>query len=129
VQELDVDAADMESVASVSELLECLAQCGSPVLQSLAVLQSGADQSESARVSALEVLRGLPRERVAVVSSDEVSAVEVVLGCIEVSADAGVRVSAWLCLHLGVGMVLQHAERRSLCVVHATVKFTLSQSW
>jgi hypothetical protein len=98
VQELDVGAADVDSVASVSLLLECLARCGSAVLQSLVVLRSDAVHSESARVSALEVLRDLPREHLEVVSLDEVSAVEVVLGCMGESLGAGVRVSACMAL-------------------------------
>jgi hypothetical protein len=98
VQELDVGTADAESVASVSELLKCLARCESAVLQSLAVLKSDAGQSEEKRVSALEVLRGLPCEHLEAISSDEVSAVEVVLGCMKEPLGAGVRGSACMAL-------------------------------
>jgi hypothetical protein len=95
-------AADMDSVVGVSQLLECLARCGSVVLQSLAVLQSDADQSESARVSALEMLRSLSPDRQGRVSSQEAMAAELVVSCLvpDSGAEVGCRLRASGCLAL-----------------------------
>eukprot|EP01050_Picozoa_sp_SAG11_P024591 SAG11_NODE_5286_length_1606_cov_1.529529_1_plen_442_part_01 len=64
------------------ELLHNLGQCGSAVLRSMAVLGSTTSSSAemgAAVLGALETLRGMGRESLAVASADEVSSVDAVL--------------------------------------------------
>eukprot|EP01050_Picozoa_sp_SAG11_P011512 SAG11_NODE_1224_length_5481_cov_3.755853_1_plen_658_part_00 len=84
-------------VERVSELLECLVRCGSAVLQSVAVLEAEESERDD-RVLALEVLRGLGDGLQEVASSEEVSAVSVVLLHMGVEHGQSVRVSAGLAL-------------------------------
>jgi hypothetical protein len=79
VQELDVGAADAESMASVLELLDCLARCGSAVIQSLTVLREDDDRSEPDLLSSLQVLRQLSCQRLEAVSADEMAAAAAIL--------------------------------------------------
>ena len=79
-QSLVCDKPGSESVMVVSSLLQSVRECGSTVVQSMAVLSGGADGSGSAAVlSALESLRGLSEERLNAVCADEAAAFDMVL--------------------------------------------------
>jgi hypothetical protein len=80
-----------ELVSSVSGLLECVEQCGSAAVQAVSALQSavGGSGGEDALVDALEMLRCLSPER-QTVSSKEVRAAELVMGCLVPESGAGV---------------------------------------
>jgi hypothetical protein len=79
----DGDALD-EAVAIVSELLDCMEQCGSAALQAVSALQSalGGSVDDAALVGAFEMLRCLSAEHQASVSSKEVMAAELIMGCL-----------------------------------------------
>ena len=59
VQVLRVEGCDVSDALSlVSEVLDSLDRCGSPVLQSICVLESSSSDAD-ARIGALDVFRGL----------------------------------------------------------------------
>eukprot|EP01050_Picozoa_sp_SAG11_P006206 SAG11_NODE_473_length_9186_cov_2.540332_4_plen_644_part_00 len=75
------------AVAVVAELLDCLERCGSVVMRSMSVLGFGAEDHQTSPgveiLSALELLREMSRESLAVPLVEEVSAVDVVLRYVE----------------------------------------------
>ena len=73
-----------KAVLIVTELLDCLDECGSVAMQAVSALQSAVGDAggDGAVVGALELLRCLSLEHLEDVSSKEVMAAELVMGCL-----------------------------------------------
>eukprot|EP01050_Picozoa_sp_SAG11_P019698 SAG11_NODE_3182_length_2626_cov_1.994460_1_plen_875_part_11 len=123
----EADASSAHIAAQTMEMLNCLERCGSAAVQTMAVLSSDMRGSagQDAVVSALETLRGMTRESLAIASADEVSAVDAVLLQLEADGSSSeVRVSANMAFYtlgcrngLAVCGSVETADRVCVCAL------------
>eukprot|EP01045_Picozoa_sp_COSAG04_P003103 COSAG04_NODE_122_length_24803_cov_180.609415_5_plen_2220_part_00 len=101
VQALKPDTAGAECVTTVSSLLQSLRECGSMVVQCESVLAVDTGSDESARLGALECVRGLSPATLGCVSESEASLFGVLKGHVcgsESALSCEERLSCWLSL-------------------------------
>ena len=94
-----------EAVSMVSELLDCVEECGSVVVQAVSGLRraaAGGVGGDDARLGAFEMLRCLSPERQGSVSSKEALAAELVMECLasESGSDVGCQLRESGCMAL-----------------------------
>ena len=78
VNSLSAESSVAEALATTSQLAQSLRRCGSPVVQSLAVLHRSGSAGSGGVLDALEVLRGLSGDRQECSPAEESAAFEAV---------------------------------------------------